>query len=111
MDPPLISDGQERACNPEDSYNEILPFPKSPRGCLIYLLKKENFENEKINEWLTAFSKLLAEKRECDFELLSSLPSYYSFFFLIYSPDIKQNQISEEIQIDDISKRKYEEKL
>jgi len=111
MDPPLISDGQLRACSPEESYEEILPFPKSPKGCLIYLLKKEDFEDKQLNEWVTVFSKLLAEKRECDFELLSSLPSNYSFFNLIYSPDISQNHISEEIKEDNTSKRKYEEKL
>jgi len=111
MDPPLISDGQSRASSPEEVYNDFLTLPKSPKGCLVYLLQKNDYEIEEIKEWLTSASKILADIRKCDFELLSTLPSNYSFFYLIYSPDIEQNQISDNVTVDENTNRKYEKKL
>jgi len=107
MDPPLISDGQLRACNQVEFYETLLPFPKSSIGCLVYLIKNDSDVSEDMLKWLKPSSKRLAEIRKCDFELLSSFPSNYKFYTLIYSPDENQNFISENILIDEESKRKY----
>eukprot|EP00833_Pecoramyces_ruminatium_P001055 jgi/Orpsp1_1/1175087/evm.model.c7180000052559.1 len=74
MDPPLISDGQTRACNPEKSFEKLLPFPKSPIGCLVYLIKNEKSVDQEMLKWLNQLSLKLSEMRKCDFELLNSFP-------------------------------------
>jgi len=109
MDPPLISDGQTRSSNPEQYYDTLLPFPNSNIGSLIYLIKNNKDSNEKCLEWLNQASKRLAEIRNCDFELLTALPSNYSFFSFIYSPDNSHNLISNDSLVDEESKRKYNE--
>eukprot|EP00833_Pecoramyces_ruminatium_P012661 jgi/Orpsp1_1/1186693/evm.model.d7180000052560.1 len=107
MDPPLISDGQTRACNPEKSFEKLLPFPKSPIGCLVYLIKNEKSVDQEMLKWLNQLSLKLSEMRKCDFELLNSFPSNYNFYTFVFSPDKSQKFISDDILTDDETKRKY----